>query len=39
MDVDPGNKNIETFSGGVQWYRMESKDFNSKLILYSKTKT
>ena len=27
MDVDPGYKNIEKFSGGVQWYMMESKDF------------
>ena len=27
MDVSSENKSIEEFSGGVQWYMMESKDF------------
>ena len=26
MDVDPGDKFVEKFGGGVQWYMMESKD-------------
>ena len=26
MTVDPGYKYVEKFSGGVQWYMMESKD-------------
>ena len=31
MDVDPGNKYIEKFRGGVQWYMMESKDIISSV--------
>ena len=31
MDVDPGYKYIEKFSGGVQWYMMESKDIISSI--------
>ena len=31
LDVDPGYKSIEKFSGGVQWYMMESKDFISSI--------
>ena len=31
MDVDPGNKYIEKFRGGVQWYMMDSKDFISSI--------
>ena len=27
MDVDPGNKYIGKFRGGVQWYMMEAEDF------------
>ena len=29
MDVDLGYKDIEKFRGGVQWCKMESKDFVS----------
>ena len=29
MVVDPGNKYVENFRGGVQWYMMGSKDCNS----------
>ena len=29
MDVDPGLKFIEKFRGGVQWYKMDTKDFVS----------
>ena len=29
MDVDPGFKNIEKARGGVQWYKMESKNIIS----------
>ena len=31
MDVDPGYKFIEKFSGGVTWYMMESKDIISSI--------
>ena len=31
MDVDPGYKYIENFSGGIQWYMMESKDVISSI--------
>ena len=31
MDVDPGYKFIDRFHSGAQWYRMESKDFISKI--------
>ena len=31
MDVDPGCKYIEKFSGGVMWYVMESKDIISSV--------
>ena len=31
MDVDPGYKYIERFSGGVMWYLMEGKDINSSV--------
>ena len=31
MDVDPGNKYIEKFRGGVQWYMMNTKDFVSSI--------
>ena len=31
MDVDPGYKYIAKFTGGVQWYTMEIKDFNSSI--------
>ena len=31
MDVDPGQKHIEKFRGGVQWYLMESKDIISSI--------
>ena len=31
MDVDPGYKYIENFSGGVQWCMMEIKDFFSSI--------
>ena len=31
MDVDPGYKYIERFSGGIQWYMMESKDVISSI--------
>ena len=31
MNVDPWNKYIEKFHGGVQWYIMESKDFISNI--------
>ena len=30
-DVDPGYKYIEKFSGGIQWYMMESKDVISSI--------
>ena len=33
MDVSPGYKYIEKFRGGVQWYIVESKDFNSSIRL------
>ena len=29
MDFDPGYKYTEKFRGGVQWYMMHVKDFNS----------
>ena len=31
MNVDPGYKCIEKFHGGVQWYMMDTKDFNSSI--------
>ena len=31
MTVDPGYKYVEKFSGGVQWYLMESKDITSSI--------
>ena len=31
MTVDPGYKYVEKFSGGVQWYMMESKDIISSI--------
>ena len=31
MAVDPGYKYVEKFSGGVQWYMMESKDIISSI--------
>ena len=31
MDVDPGYKYIEKFRGGVQWYKMQSKDIISSI--------
>ena len=31
MDVDPGYKYTEKFSGGIQWYMMESKDVISSI--------
>ena len=31
MDVDPGYKYLEKFSGGVTWYMMESKYINSSI--------
>ena len=31
MTVDPGYKYVEKFSGGVQWYMMESKDIISTI--------
>ena len=31
MDVDPGYKCIKKFRGGVQWYKMEIKDFISSV--------
>ena len=31
MDVDPGYKYIKKFRGGVQWYKMESKDIISSI--------
>ena len=31
MDVSPGDKYIEKFRGGVQWYMMENKDFISSI--------
>ena len=31
MDVDPGYKYIEKFSGGITWYMMESKDLISNV--------
>ena len=36
MDVDAGYEYIEKFRGGVQWYLMESKDFNSSIIFETK---
>ena len=36
MDVDPGYKYIEKFRGGVQWFIMESKDFNSSICFKMK---
>ena len=36
MDVDPGNKYIEKFRGGVQWYMMESKDIISSICFQLK---
>ena len=29
MNVDPGFKYVEKFSGGITWYMMESKDIIS----------
>ena len=29
MDIDPGYKYIEMFTGGVQWYMMEPKEIYS----------
>ena len=31
MDVNPGNKYIKKFRGGIQWYMMESKDVISNI--------
>ena len=36
MDVDAGYKYIEKFRGGLQWCKMESKDFISSICLKSK---
>ena len=33
MDVSPGNKYIEKFRGGLQWYMVETKDFISSINL------
>ena len=33
MDVEPSYKYVEKFRGGVQWYILESKDFNSSVCL------
>ena len=33
MDVDPGYKYCEKFRGGLQWYKMESKDIISSICL------
>ena len=31
MNVDPGYKYIEKFSGGISWYKMQSKDIISSI--------
>ena len=31
LDVDPGYKWVEKFSGGVSWYMMQSKDITSSI--------
>ena len=31
MDADPGYSEIEKSTGGIQWHKMESKDFISKI--------
>ena len=33
MDINPGFKYIEKFRGGLQWYMMNIKDFNSSINL------
>ena len=38
MDVDPGYIYIEEIRGGIPWFMMESKDFNSKYSLVLKMK-
>ena len=30
LNVDPGSKFIESFAGGISWYKIEGKDFISK---------
>ena len=37
-DVSPGYKYIEQFRGGVQWYKMESKDVISSICFKLKNK-
>ena len=29
MTVDPGYKNVESFTGDITWYMMETKDISS----------
>ena len=36
-DVDPGYKKIAKFRGGIQWYKMETKDFISSISFKYKT--
>ena len=31
LDVDPGYRKLETFIGGIRWYKTESKDFVSNI--------
>ena len=38
VDVYPGYKNIEKFSGGVQWYMTERKNFISNISFSVKNK-
>ena len=36
METDPGYKHNENFRGGVQWYKMESKDIISSICFKRK---
>ena len=36
MTVDPGYKYVESFTGGIFWYMMESKDIISSMFQIKK---
>ena len=38
MNVDPGYKFIEEIRGGLQWFMMQSKSFDSSISLEKKWK-
>ena len=37
MTVNPGHKYVESFTGGITWYKMETKDVISSILFILKT--